>query len=359
MGRGFSVGIFGPTPPPFGGVSIHVARLVDRLEERDCDYTVYSTSESHATFERSKFLKKGPLSFVSTFGRAREDIFHLHTSNLPAICAATVISKLRRKRIVLTLHNQRLLVSGSRSAALRFLSRFILRRQDHIIAVSREIHTWLASLGVPDDRLSTVPAFLPPSEHEVDERNLPAAAAAFLSTHQPILAAQGWFGYFKDGAHVYSFDLLADLLEGVRRHYPNAGLYTVISGTYDRQHRAAVLDELESRGLQEHWLVLEEPFPAVSLYARTDLFLRPTTTDGDSVSVRECLSLRVPVLASDAVRRPTGCVLFRNRDQQDFLEQTLMMLDDLPGLRAGLPEAAEDEHFPAILDIYQRLTAGE
>ena len=68
---------------------------------------------------------------------------------------------------------------------------------------------------------------------------------------------------------------------------------------------------------------------AVAVYAKTDVFVRPSITDGDSVSIRECLSLGVPVIASNAVSRPPECILFENRNQQK-LEQTIMKFLEKP-----------------------------
>jgi len=40
----------------------------------------------------------------------------------------------------------------------------------------------------------------------------------------------------------------------------------------------------------------------------TAVYLRPTLTDGDAVSIREALDAGVPVVASNVVRRPRGVV---------------------------------------------------
>jgi glycogen(starch) synthase len=52
---------------------------------------------------------------------------------------------------------------------------------------------------------------------------------------------------------------------------------------------------------------------------RSSVFLRPTTSDGDSISLREALHFNVPVVASDAAPRPDGSILFASRDQEDFI----------------------------------------
>jgi len=49
----------------------------------------------------------------------------------------------------------------------------------------------------------------------------------------------------------------------------------------------------------------------LSLMAASDVFVRATLEDGDSVSVREALSLGVPVVASSTAMRPAGAILFQ------------------------------------------------
>ena len=45
-----------------------------------------------------------------------------------------------------------------------------------------------------------------------------------------------------------------------------------------------------------------------------DLFVRPSKDDGDSVAVREALSLGVAIVASDVVRRPDEVHLYPSGD---------------------------------------------
>ena len=64
-----------------------------------------------------------------------------------------------------------------------------------------------------------------------------------------------------------------------------------------------------------------------------DLFVRPTSTDGDAVSIREALWLGVPTVASDAVARPAGVATFRSRDADDLarkIMQTISAKKEVP-----------------------------
>jgi hypothetical protein len=56
---------------------------------------------------------------------------------------------------------------------------------------------------------------------------------------------------------------------------------------------------------------------------QADLVVRPTNTDGDSLSIREAIFLNKPIISSDVVKRPDGTILFANRNQAAF-ENTLL-----------------------------------
>jgi hypothetical protein len=58
--------------------------------------------------------------------------------------------------------------------------------------------------------------------------------------------------------------------------------------------------------------------------------LRPTCSDGDSLTVREALHKNIKVIVSDVVERPANCILFKNRDVLDMvrvLNETIQLLD--------------------------------
>ena len=147
------------------------------------------------------------------------------------------------------------------------------------------------------------------------DENIPDTVMNFIDG-QTVIGTHGWFGFFQDDVHVYGFDMIAELVALTKGRALDVVFYTVISGCYDDDHREQILRLQEP--LKDRWLIIEEPFTCVSLYGKSDIFIRPTYTDGDSVSIRECLSLGVPVIASDAVRRPDSCRLFESRNQKSL-----------------------------------------
>jgi hypothetical protein len=54
-----------------------------------------------------------------------------------------------------------------------------------------------------------------------------------------------------------------------------------------------------------------------------DASIRNTTTDGDSLSVKESLYLKRYTFATDAVNRPPGCILYKRGKFNDFLNKEI------------------------------------
>jgi glycosyltransferase involved in cell wall biosynthesis len=92
--------------------------------------------------------------------------------------------------------------------------------------------------------------------------------------------------------------------------------------------------------------------------SESDVFLRPTNTDGDAVSIREALYLGTPVVTSDAVPRPEPCVLFANRDMKDFEKKVRQTLSALPELRARVRDYNLQDNAMPILELYRQLMEG-
>jgi glycosyltransferase involved in cell wall biosynthesis len=91
------------------------------------------------------------------------------------------------------------------------------------------------------------------------------------------------------------------------------------------------------------------------MIADSDLLLRTTLHDGDSVAVREALHLGTPVIATDNGMRPVGVDLIPvsdtaalHRAVEDGLERTAPH---------ECRDAAGTENLQAILQNYEALTA--
>jgi glycosyltransferase involved in cell wall biosynthesis len=110
-----------------------------------------------------------------------------------------------------------------------------------------------------------------------------------------------------------------------------------------------VVRALDARGLGDRVLALGElpARTALAVVAASDLFVRPTRADGDSLAVREARALGIRVVASDAAARPPGTALFATGDWRSLARAVKRALAAPP------PPPARGDGFPALLALYQ------
>src|SRR5690348_15626378 len=94
---------------------------------------------------------------------------------------------------------------------------------------------------------------------------------------------------------------------------------------------------------------------ALALIAASDVFVRPTLADGDSVSVREAVALGRAVVATSVGARPREALLVAPGDAEE-LAGALAAGAERPALR--IAAAATDDSIDRLLDLYEANPAG-
>lgn len=322
-----TIAIVGSMPPPFGGVSVHVLRELELLGSAGYEVSLYEQTGKSVPQDNVYPLSRSKFKFLKFLLSIDQDLIHFHFANHVASALTGLVLRLRpRQNYIATVHGEGLMENyNTKGVLFRKCIELYFRNAAHVIGVNQNVVDFLRDrLTVSEERISLIPAFLPPTSQELDPANIPVLVTEFTKGKTHLIGSHGWFGFFRpEGVHVYGFDMLCRIAEEISQSGKNIGMYTVISGVYDEEHRREILAVQEK--YKDHWLIVETSFTCASLYKKTSLFLRPTSTDGDSVSIRECLALGVPVLASDAVPRPAACEFFRSRDFDHFSERFWQM----------------------------------
>jgi glycosyltransferase involved in cell wall biosynthesis len=110
-----------------------------------------------------------------------------------------------------------------------------------------------------------------------------------------------------------------DAMSRLNRNHPELGCLVIGTG----EDRAAADELIHKRGLAEKVFLAGDVGHQLCLTAisRSTVFVRPTFRDGDSISVREAMSLGVPVVASNVGTRPEGTLLFEVGDLEALICQ--------------------------------------
>jgi glycosyltransferase involved in cell wall biosynthesis len=339
----------GPFPPPIGGVSIHLARLKEHLDQRELANRIWSLSASQnpARGVTSTTLRRVPWKLML---RLPGTVVHYHVSGFPAKerLARFHRTMLAGHRSIFTLHGDALPIfqSASPEHVAHVLSAF-----DAVVCVKEGDSEFLRSQGVTT-QLHDICPFLPPTERE-SGRPLPEVEA-FLARHERVICANGASIVMRDGHELYGLDLCVELL-GRLRDMPELGLVFYLAKTNDEDYLNRIRRRAQELGVTERLWLNTAPGPFFPVIQRSTLLLRPTNSDGDALSIREALHAGVPVVTSDVVRRPAGCRLFENRSLDSLEEQVRMTLGNLEGERSRLRNLPEASGLESLLALYRSM----
>ena len=114
----------------------------------------------------------------------------------------------------------------------------------------------------------------------------------------------------------------------------------------------ALQKRVEEEGLSDGFRLIGDSTPLGPSLCRSSLYIRPTRSDGDSVSVREALDAGIPVLASDVCDRPYGVTVYPYGDDRQLLAGVLSLLDGVEN-SPPIKTSAGEEAFQKILQMYR------
>jgi glycosyltransferase involved in cell wall biosynthesis len=344
--------LLGPYPPPHGGVQANLSAIRDALQQRGihCPVIALTRPGVAATDDTDGVDVHRPrnaLELVWHLLRLRYDIAHLHFGgNLTTrlIGLTLLCALIPGKRSVLTFHSGGYPSSpAGKTARRRTLRGFVFRRLDRIIGVNAEIVEMFKKFGVRPDRVRLIypHAVTLPSPDTL----MPEALQSFLKSHEPVMLAVGML------EPEYNLPLQIEVLGLVRQRFPQAGLIMIGSGSLEEE----LLQLIEAQPYADDIMLCGDVKHevTVSVIASSDLMLRITVYDGDSISVRESLHLGTPVIATDNGMRPEGVDLISS-PEINSLHQAIekRLAQNSP---RELNHAPDLENITAVLELYREL----
>ena len=346
------VGIY---PPPYGGVAVSLMRLLPYLDAAGIDYVVYNTGRSRTDHPRICDVGWSWRWMVRMLLFSRHRAIQFSTSRWQARVFAALINLLRGTRVVIYARGYSLPDSFFRARGLqRRLVRWTLRHTDRVFATNADLKERIAAMGYARERIDTVPPFIPPPDPP-RAADIPDEVRRFCADKGPVLVANGAF-VLVNGADVYGLRAMADLVERLLPQFPRLAVVVYMRrGAHSAQGEFQDLaDRLQSPPLRDHLRLHDSSGDFLPVLAIADVFLRPTTTDGDANSIREALQFGVPVVASDVVPRPEGCRLYSGGTASALAEATADVLSNLERYRAQAT-ATRSNAADQLIPIYRNL----
>jgi glycosyltransferase involved in cell wall biosynthesis len=296
--------LVGPYPPPFGGVSAHVARLAHAIAKHGMSVAVvnhFRTRETNDLIVAD--LARNPWRYWSVLRRLEPRVLHYHHARWSTLVAAALAVRRSSGTSVVTIHGRELEpFLESRLPGIARLTRWALTSFDVLIAVSAEIERSLRPLG---RTVNVIPAFIPAD----DDRPLSPQANDFLDGGTNLLVSAYRLTVNRRGRLIYGLETAIQSFIALAPARPQLRLAIFLaSAPRSRRERDRLSRLIEAVADDEvRWRIgVFHGEPLTPALCRATLYLRPTLTDGDAVSIREALAAGVTVLASDVVARPPG-----------------------------------------------------
>lgn len=309
--------IIGPCPPPYGGVSVHILRLYKLLKT---DFEFDFVDESPV--QKKEFFNIRSLQlFVYLKKMRRCDTLFIHSGKDTLRIFHLIIGRLLAKRIILVLHG----FTSSPPQFIFSIRSYIYRLASTVIAVNNDIRL---RLNLSKKKCIIKDAFIPPYLNE--EPELPDYIHNLLSEKRKerkvILSSNASSLEKYSNQDLYGLDMCIEVCRRLSIKKVQFFFVFIVSSIRNNEELfTRSIELIKKNGLTDDFLLIHQKLSFMKVMEYSDIIVRATNTDGDSLTVREGLYLRKKVIASDIVKRPTGVVLFQNRNISD-LEAKLSLL---------------------------------
>jgi hypothetical protein len=305
----------GSTPSPIGGVTIFNERFIAKMRS-DGELLVHGDPRSPLSMLR--------VLFYSVFFRRSTII--VSSSSVIVFCFVVVFGV---KKIKFIDHNASKWFSQKNKIS-KYITKLFLVKTAKIFLVSPHLEGYYKEYNLKDGSFEIIPVFIPPSttddvkiinnypdwlqEKVLHSKGDNSRNFVVISAWKPI--------FISKREELYGLDFFLEVLTDIAPAFSN---YTFVFfiGMID--------DSLESKDLYNKLRVFCERNSNVKMIVgqyqlwpllfHTKVFVRPTQTDGDSISIREALWAGCHVLASDVVPRPEQVNVYKYLDKSMFINQ--------------------------------------
>lgn len=358
------INLFGIYPPPYGGVSIHIKRLQEKLSGKNIEVKIFSIGKKNLNRKLLNY-KNFSQCLIKMLKISSKEIIHSHFTGIKGKMFIGYYSLFLKKKTVITIHGAGLTEQyNSLNIILKIIYRYSLQNVSHIIVVNPTIRDECLKLGVQDKKISVISPYINPIINQQDYENIDKGVWNFIEKRKKerdiIITANGNVRFYNND-DLYGIDLLIELIKKLREKKYEVSLVFALLGYEEQSDKERIYFENLLKKIKECSLEQFIYFYKVKdteyypILEKCDIFIRPTNTDGDAISLREGLYFKKICIASDVVIRPNEVILFRNRDIEDLLLQVENTIKTYEVKKEKLNNIEIREYFEEILEIYRKI----
>ncbi|MHA1695858.1 MAG: glycosyltransferase [Candidatus Helarchaeota archaeon] len=303
----------GPLPPDLNGISVYLYRL-SKIDKKSqfIDWNKISSPKKFRSWLIKQILDFNKKNFI------------FHPPSIKKRLIFYFLSLVSIHYFSLVIHGYPLIIQYQEANLFqRVLIRRMLEKARFIQVVNKSHKRFLDYLKIKNKNVFIKPAFLPPplEDREKIIKSYNQELIHFINTKKPLIAANAACVKFYNGIDLYGLDHCIELTARLIHDFPNLGFIFAISN--DKLYPSYLKKmkyRIKSLNIEKNFYFISGQKELWPLFEKINLFIRPTHTDGDAISVREALYFNCSVACSDVTSRPQGTILFKNRDLEDMYQ---------------------------------------
>jgi glycosyltransferase involved in cell wall biosynthesis len=352
----FGIAIWGHGPPPYGGMTVHISRLIPKLRDARISYQLYNFSSKYKGDE--SVINYSGLFLIFWFLRLyfwkTPHVHYVLTVRSSIRFLATLAGVIRKKKVIIRIGGASIYKGLYKGALIdHFFTQFAVKHAAAIIGVNKDICQLAISLGANPKYVRHIPGFIPPS---TDGASIPEYVRKFYLDKAPKLLITGRIADYNQ-KDIYGIRNMLDVMEPLLKDFPEAGLLIVAQNNdiKDRYSIERLRKEIKNRAFDSRIMIYHGNVELWPIMTICDIFLRPSISDGDANSIREALFLGIPVVASDSVERPEPVVTFKTGDSVSLYRKIKVISNDMGYYKSKFKSAEVSDNSIAIVSLIKEL----
>jgi glycosyltransferase involved in cell wall biosynthesis len=223
---------------------------------------------------------------------------------------------------------------------------------DKIIVANKMIEKQLFELNVKQDNINVISPFLMP---------VPSSEKELLSKYcnnniKVILFNAYRLELTKDKRDIYGFDTLIDGFSKINKDVVLILLIPQMD-SIEKKYFDDTISILTKKDRERIVLIQDEENEGYQYIKEADIFIRPTITDGDALSVKEALCFGIPAIVSDCTYRPSQAIQFKTGDSYDLSIKVNSLIENYAKEKNKLMNIkfCEDSKGKQFINLYKEL----
>lgn len=290
--------VLGKVPPPIGGVTIHVQRLLNRLDKDVFDF---------------RYLNSTKNLFVLLKELASHKVLHLHSSSPYYRLLVVLLSKFCNTKTIVTVHGD---LGRFKSTFKNAIDNMAVRFCTIPIVLNEGSYDKAIKLN---SKAKLITAFIPPLKRMELSPSIEDKLLNFSENYKLTFSTNAFNRTLdKNGDEIYGIEMLIPIFIKFSDY---ALIISDPSGAY--------CDYFKNQNITipVNVYIINYPHSYFEILNRADISIRNTSTDGDPLSIKESLFLGTPVIASNVVSRHSDCILYSrgslSEEFKNIIKQTM------------------------------------